>query len=240
MPRAQWSVIRKKPISVPLLSEQQKIAAFLTVVDERFGLLKRKKELLEEYKKGVMQRLFSREIRFKDEEGNEYPEWEEKRLGEVLRKTSSSFSMNDLREKEGPYEVYGATGIVGYCSDFQIVDAYIGIVKDGAGVGRIVMCKENSSVLGTLDILQPTKHSKLSFMFQLLKTIQFRHYITGSTIPHIYFKDYSKLKISIPSIAEQHKIASFLTDIDKKTEAVSNCTERLSEFKMGLLQKIFV
>lgn len=222
------------------LEEQKKIASFLTSVDERIQLLQKKKIKLEEYKKGVMQKLFSQEIRFKDENGNDFPDWEEKKLGEICNKQSSNISANTLNESEGNYKVYGATGFLQYVDFYREEYAYISIVKDGAGVGRILLCEAKSSVLGTLDILKPKENNNIQFLYALISNIRFEKYITGSTIPHIYFKDYSKEKINVPIAAEQKKIAAFLNLLDRAIEFVATEIDFTTEYKKGLLQKMFV
>lgn len=232
--------LSKVTIFTTELREQQKIASFLTAVDRRIQLLQKKKGKLEEYKKGVMQKLFTQEIRFKDKNGKDFPDWEEKRLGDICQKRFSNISANALTANNGAYKIYGATGILQYVSFYNEEDPYISIVKDGAGVGRILLCEKKSSVLGTLDIIKPTGDGDLNFLFYLLSTINFKKYATGSTIPHIYFKDYSKEWIKIPHLEEQEKIASFLSNLDQKIEQVGLQIEKTQTWKKGLLQKMFV
>jgi len=233
------SEIAKINIFIPSLPEQVKIATFLTAIDKRITLLKEKKKLTNQYKKGLMQKIFSQEIRFKDENGNDFLEWEDRSFGEVCRKKSSNISANSLNKNGGEYKIYGASGLLQYIDFYKEEAPYISIVKDGAGVGRISLCKSKSSVLGTLDVLKPKENNDLYFIFLLLGTIHFSKYITGSTIPHIYFRDYSKEKVKIPSEKEQQKIANLLSLVDKLIRKLNNQVEKSKAFKHGLLQKMF-
>ncbi|MDQ6962509.1 MAG: restriction endonuclease subunit S [Mariprofundaceae bacterium] len=225
---------------VPDILEQNKIANFLTAVDKRIEQLEKKKRLLTEYKKGVMQQIFSQQIRFKDDNSNPYPDWEEKRLGDICTKASSSLSAASIEGNIGDYPVYGASGYIKSVDYYDADKSYVAIVKDGAGVGRIQYCDACSSALGTLDKLTPSKNINITFLYSLLLRVNFVKYVAGSTIPHIYFKDYAKENMKLPCKKEQQKIADFLTSIDHKIEQVASQLAQAKAFKKGLLQQMFV
>ena len=248
MPRADWDYISQIKFNYPQSKEQQKIANFLTAIDNRIHTLEKKKTLLEQYKKGVMQKIFKQELRFKDDtstslsasDGKAFPEWEEKKLGEVCSKKSSNISANKIEENFGEYIIYGASGVLKKVDFYKEENDYVSIIKDGAGVGRIVYCKGKSSVLGTMEIIKPNSKLNTYFLYCLLENVNFKKYITGSTIPHIYFKDYKKEKCNIPPLEEQTKIANFLSAIDISVELVTKKIEHTKTFKKGLLQQMFV
>src|SRR5699024_3504432 len=77
-------MIRDLSILIPSIEEQEKIAFFFSLIDDKISLQGEKVEALKDYKKGMMQKIFSRELRFKDDEGRDYPEWEEKKLGDYI------------------------------------------------------------------------------------------------------------------------------------------------------------
>lgn len=224
----------------PTLKEQQKIACFFTVVGKRIDELAEKKRLLIEYNKGVIQQLFSQQVRFTNDNGNPYPDWEEKSLGDICTKASSSISASSLEGNTGDYPVYGASGYIKSVDFYDEEEPYVAIVKDGAGVGRIQYCNARSSVLGTLDKLKPSKNINITFLYSSLLRMNFVKYVTGSTIPHIYFKDYTKENLAVPCMEEQKKIGDFLTSIDNKVEQVTFQLEQAKAFKKSLLQKMFV
>ncbi len=235
------SDLRKASYVFPQKPEQEKIADFLTAVDERIAVGEKKLELLETYKRGVMQKIFSQQIRFKDENGNDYPEWEEKKLGDIAKKENSPISANEIVGRSGKYKVYGASGLLQTIDSYNQGESYTAIVKDGAGVGRLMWCEAESSVLGTLNIIKPKLNGSSKFLHYLLHTINFQRYSIGSTIPHVYFSDYSKHKLVVPeNIEEQQKIAAFLTALDDKITAEKSKLTAVRQFKKALLQRMFV
>ena len=161
-------------------------------------------------------------------------------MGEVAIKQSSNISANKIEDNFGDYLIYGAAGVLKKVDFYEEENDYISIIKDGAGVGRIFYCKGKSSVLGTMDIIKPKIELHTYFLYCLLNNIDFVKYITGSTIPHIYFKDYSSEICGIPSLLEQTKIANFLSAIDENITNITNQLTLTEQWKKGLLQKMFV
>lgn len=174
-------------------------------------------------------------LRFPEFSGN----WNGIKLKRIFTNKTSNLSINNLLENKGEYKLYGATGLI-KCIDFYEINVpYVAIVKDGAGVGRITLCDENSSILGTMQALIAKEDFDLKFSYYSLNKINFNKYVIGSTIPHIYFKDYSKETVFVPSINEQKKISAFITLVDKKIELMEKKYKTLQKYKSALIQQIF-
>lgn len=178
-------------------------------------------------------------MRFKNDKGEYFPKWVNKKLGEIAIKKSSNISANKIEDNFGEYIIYGASGILKKVDFYEEENDYISIVKDGAGVGRLFYCKGKTSVLGTMDIIKPQAEINTHYLHSLLSNIDFVKYVSGSTIPHIYFKDYSNEICGIPSLEEQNKIATFLFSLDEKINHTQNQITKSEQFKDGLLQKMF-
>jgi len=234
--------LKKLPFPLPNIKEQQKIGDFFSKLDRQIELEEQKLAKLEEQKKGYMQQIFSQKLRFKDENNNDYPEWKEQKLYEVVKYLSSKRSSNNYSENimQGDYPVYDAIQEISKDVNFDIKEPYISILKDGAGVGRLNLRPGKSSVIGTMGYLLP-ENIDINFLFYYLKTMNFNKFVIGSTIPHLYFKDYSKETIFVPkNEEEQFKIGSFFIKLDKVIENKSDKIELLKERKKGFLQRMFV
>lgn len=210
-------------------AEQKKIANFLNDIDKKIELLEKKLVL---YQKNIdfnINKIFSN-----------INDFNEVRLKNIVKSYSSNLSINKLEENQGDYPLYGAEGIVKYVDFYEIETPYISIIKDGAGVGRLNLCEKLSSPLGTLQCLIPNDDIDINFLYFYLKTINFRKYIVGSTIPHIYYKDYSNEKINVPSLKNQQNIGNYFILLDKRNELIKREIKLLNKFKKGLLQKMFI
>lgn len=243
-PAISSSDLSKIRISIPILDEQQKIASFLSAVDKKLNLLQQKKSLLEDYKKGVMQQIFSQELRFKpalsevegDDNGNEYPEWEEKKIGEVL-KIGSGKDYKHL--EEGKIPVYGTGGIMTYVNDFIYNGESVGIGRKGT-IDKPVFLDGKFWTVDTLFYTHSFEKVLSKFIYFVFIGINWRKYNEASGVPSLSKATIEKIKIQIPSIQEQTQIANFLSALDDKIQLVSSQIEQTQQFKKGLLQQMFV
>ena len=165
--------------------------------------------------------------------------WKTYRLKELLEKKSSSISINQLEDNSGDYPLYGASGFLKGIDFYEMDCDYISIVKDGSGVGNISFHEKNTSVVNTSQYILPKENVDLSFIYYLLQTINLDKYKTGSTIPHIYFKDYSIEKVNIPELNEQKKIGLLFRNIDIKLETLERKYAFYQNFKKYFMQQIF-
>lgn len=148
------------------------------------------------------------------------------KLGEVCYKESSNIAQKDLENHNGIYPIFGASGLIKYVDFYQQENPYIAVVKDGAGVGRIMKLPAKSSVIGTMQYILPKPNINLSFLAYAMENMNLAKYYTGATIPHIYFKDYQKEEIPLPPLEEQQKIAAVL---DKVTDLIDKRKQQLAK-----------
>ena len=242
--RITLNKLRGFKFAFPSAPEQQKIATFLCAVDKRISLLKKKKSELELYKKGVMQKLFSQEIRFKDENGNDFPDWEEKRLGDI-GEISKGVQLNKVElEGAGTYPaINGGIEPSGYTEKWNRVENTITISEGGNSCGYVNLIKTKFWSGGHCYSIVNIKDGVINnFLYHFLKFNQ--HQImrlrVGSGLPNIQKGSVVNFKILLPQKSAQIKIANFLSSIDKSIASLSSQIEGSVMFKQGLLQKMFV
>lgn len=238
--------IEKIQIYIPLLPEQQKIADFLTAVDKRIELLENKKTLLETYKKGVMKKIFNQEIRFKDDNGKDFPNWEEKKVKDVFRITRGNvLSVNQMTETENlefKYPVYSSQtknkGIVGYYNEFLFQDS-LTWTTDGANAGEVNFRKGKFYCTNVCGVLISEDGYANECISNLINSIS-KRYVSYVGNPKLMNGVMAEIKLSFPSIREQIKISKFLSSIDEQIELLESHIEKSKTWKKGLLQKMFV
>lgn len=154
------------------------------------------------------------------------------RLGDVCQKATSNIAQKDLENRNGEYEIYGASGFIKKVDFYQQENPYIAVVKDGAGIGRVMKLPAKTSVIGTMQYIIPNNDIDISYLAYAMENMNLAKYYTGATIPHIYFKDYQKEELPVPSLEEQRKIAAVL---DKVSDLIAKRRQQLE--KLDLLVK---
>lgn len=154
------------------------------------------------------------------------------KLGDICHKAASNIAQKDLSGHDGIYPIYGASGFIQNVDFYQQEAPYIAVVKDGAGVGRVMKLPAKSSVIGTMQYIIPNDTVDIGYLAYAMEFMNLAKYYTGATIPHIYFKDYQNEKLPLPSLKEQRRIAALL---DKVTDLIAKRRAQLD--KLDLLVK---
>jgi type I restriction enzyme S subunit len=241
--RIGLSELRTIRINTPSLEEQKKIAYFLSSIDDWVENLTQQKLALEKYKKGIMQKIFSLKIRFKNENGRDFPEWEEKQLDQVTTNYDNDRKPISSENRElGNYPYYGANGIVDYVSGYIFDGDYVLVAEDGVVDTTkypVYFVSGKFWANNHAHVLQGKKINN-SFLYYSLKNIKFMKYITGSAQTKLNGQVLSKIVIKIPDFQEQQKIANFLISIDNLIESKKIQILQAKKWKKGLMQQMFI
>lgn len=260
-PLITGGILKSIKLKFPTLPEQQKIARFLTAVDTKIQQLTQKKELLELYKKGVMQRLFSQQIRFKKADGSDYPDWEEKRLGQIAERVAVKNVANEVNFVLTNSATQGIVSQLEYfdkdiANQNNLQGYYIVSIDDfvynpristSAPVGPIKRNKLQKGVMSPLYLVFRFNEPLLEYFEHYFETINWHRYLHSVANfgarhdrMNITNSDFFKMPIPMPCIEERQKIADFLSALDTKIESVAQQITQTQQFKKGLLQQLFV
>ncbi|MFW1946671.1 restriction endonuclease subunit S [Acinetobacter bereziniae] len=254
---------RKLPFSYPSKEEQTKIANFLSAVDEKINQLSQKHSLLSQYKQGMMQKLFSQQIRFKADDGSEFGEWEEKKIGEIFQVTSGSTPLRSDERFFKHSEIFWVkttdlnNGLITTTeekiSKVALKETSIKVLPKGTvfvamyggfnQIGRTGLLTMESACNQALSAIYPNELVNSYFLLTYLnfKVEDWKNFAASSRKdPNITKSDVLAFPFILMSLEEQTKIANFLSAIDQKIEVVAQQIEQAKQWKKGLLQQMFV
>ena len=217
--------LKKIKLGIPSKEEQIKVSNFLSLLDKKIELQTKKIEDLKLFKLCINSNLFN---------GNKTI-----KLKDICECKSSTISLSDIEYDNGIYPIYGANGEIKKINSYQHNKEYLAIIKDGAGVGKTIICNKKSSIIATLNALIPND-IPVYYFNELINKIDFSKYIVGSGIPHIYFKDYSNEKLYLHEEKERLLINNLFEKIIIKIELEENKLHLLEVLKKGLMQNMFV
>ena len=248
---------------IPTYAEQEKIASFFSTIDKKIENLTNTITSLENQKKGLLQQIFSQKLRFKDKNGNNYPNWEKKKLGDTLliQRGGSPRPISDYitNDKNGLNWIK-----IGDCSPNSNIitstkekikpeglsktrEVFIGdlILSNSMSFGRPYILNINGCIHDGWLLLRNTKKIyNLQFLCYILgseyTTKQYKKLASGSTVNNLNIELVSSVDINIPCLEEQTKTADFLSEFDRKLDNQKAQLEHWQQIKKGLLQQMFV
>jgi type I restriction enzyme S subunit len=266
MPALSFAIVKNLKLNIPSLSEQAKIADFLTALDDKITQLTQKHKLLNQYKKGVMQKIFSQELRFKDDDGQSFPAWGSSTLEDVSINYHQGIntSSDKVEYVDGGIPIIQAKHITGEYLDFSDArglnksdyDKYKKkfnpkvndlLISNIGTLGKVVLIETEINFLIAWNIFKVTLNTDRcypKFIKYFLKKIAsdgfFDSIKTGNATKFVNKSDMLAIEILMPCLREQTKIAKFLNAFDEKISAAQSQLALVKQYKQGLLQQMFV
>ena len=229
----------KQKIKVPCVEEQRKIAAALSAYDEMIAVKTAKLETWQECKKRMVKEIFGRTKRFKDDEGKEFPEWEEKTLGEVVSITTEKLNANEMVDG-GQFDFYTSGVDVFKIDKAAFNGPAITVAGNGANVGCLHLADGKFNAYQRTYVLQDflacREYIYAAIEVKLPNVI--KKYKRGSAIPYIVMDMLADLKIPLPCMEEQQKIGSFLAEIDKEIQIQKEFIKTYAEGKKRMMREL--
>ncbi|TNU89466.1 hypothetical protein FIC87_11270 [Eggerthella lenta] len=257
------SDVKAMSLYCPSLPEQRKIADLLSAVDDVIAAQEAEVAAWEKRKKGVMQKLFSQEVRFKADDGSDFPDWEEKTLGELGCFCSGvGFSERYQGHANLPVDVYKVSdmnisgneremlranntvdeSILKKMKTKAIDQPSIIFAKVGAAIfaERKRIARKPFIVDNNMMVFTPNDENDFEYIYWLTLTLRFASRAQIGALPSYNASDISGFVVNIPSLPEQRKIADCLSALDDVTIKAKNELAKWQELKKGLLQQMFV
>lgn len=226
----------KLKVNSPCIEEQEKIAAFIGAIDQKISLLTKKHELLIQYKKGVMQKIFNQEIRFQDKGGNDYPKWELKKIGDTLTIGSG----RDYKHlSPGNIPVYGTGGFMLSVNDF-LYDGVSACIGRKGTIDKPVLLSGKFWTVDTLFYTHKFINCSPEFIYACFQMINWKSYCEASGVPSLSKSTIEAIEINLPCIAEQKQITDFFATLDNKITNIKSKLALSKQYKQGLLQQMFI
>ena len=241
--------ISKTEISAPnTLEEQKKISSLLYLLDQRAAIQSKIIEALKKYKRGVVSSILTHQIKFADSEGKPYPEWTSCTLQDAvvfLDGQRKPLESADRAKRQGQYPYYGASGIIDYIDDYIFDEPLLLLGEDGANIlnRSTPLCFIATGkywVNNHAHVMRPKSGQNIKFLCELLESLDYTRYNTGTAQPKINQEKCREIKLSLPVYEEQCRIASFLATLDRRLERAQSNLNYLLLIRDGLLQQLFI
>ena len=223
------------------IREQHKIGEFFKKIDKMIQLQQSKVNKVKDIKSAYLSEMFPKE-------GEKYPKkrfegftepWYKNKFNEITEYITSSLSANNTLI-QGRYELYDANELIGYTNSSGQKQEYVTIIKDGSGVGRVRLLPKDSNFIGTMGAIVNKEQTDIHYIYAYLQQFNFTEFITGATVPHVYYRDYGESTAYHPSYEEQVKIGKLFNNLDNQISIEAEKLTKLEKLKQAYLNDMFV